>query len=207
MDLRVEPPYLVIKPDLSEEDYYRLAGEDDDWEYIDGRIVMHSPASRRHEEIFRLLLTLLSYYLGKKGGAVVLGSRYPMRLDPLWSPEPDLVVVRDERRRLMTKTRLEGPADLAVEIVSDADAHLVYKEKLPKYREAGIPEIWIVDPFRREVLADRPAEGGRTAETLGSGRLASTAVPGFWIDVGWLWLDDLPPPHACMERILGGAPA
>ncbi len=126
-----------------------------------------------------------------------------MRLDPRWSPEPDLVVVRDERRPAMGKQRLEGPADLPVEIVSEADSHLVYREKLPRYREAGVEEIWIVDPFRREITVDTAAAGGRESRIVSAGRLESAVVPGFWIDAGWLWRDDLPPPLECIEEILG----
>ena len=172
---------------------------------------MHSPASSRHERLFGFLLTILGYYLGKRGGGEVLGSRFPMRLDPAWSPEPDLLVVRDERRHLITKQRLECPADLVIEIVSEADSHLIYREKLPRYRDAGIPEIWIVDPARGEVIADRTAGPGRGQSVVKSGRLASTVISGFWIDVGWLWPTDregaaeLPPPHACLEEILGRA--
>ena len=201
--MTLEPPFLVIKSGLSEDDFYRLAGEDSDWEYIDGRIVMHSPASDRHEDLFRFLLTLFSYYLGRHEVGVVRGSRFPMRLDEKWSPEPDLLVVRQEHRGLIGRQRVEGPADLVVEIVSEADPHLIYREKLPRYQEARIPEIWIVDPFRREVLADREVGSKRTSTTLNSGRLASSVVPGFWIEVEWLWRPELPPPHACLEEILG----
>ena len=194
---------------MSEEDFYRLAGEDSDWEYIDGRIVMHSPASDRHEDLFCFLLTLFRYYLGRRQAGVVRGSRFPMRLDEKWSPEPDLLVVREEHRGLIARQRLEGPADLVVEIVSEADPHLIYREKLPRYRDAGIPEIWIVDPLRRLVIADRAAGPGREQSARKSGRLASAVLPGFWIDVGWLWHEgqegeaELPPPHTCLEEILG----
>jgi Uma2 family endonuclease len=209
MILELEPPFLVIKPDLGEADFYRLAGEDSDWEYIDGRVVMHSPASDRHEDLFRFLFVIVGYFLSKKGGGILRGSRFPMRLDPAWSPEPDLLVVRDERRHLITKQRLEGPADMVIEIASEADSHLIYREKLPRYRDAGIPEIWIIDPARGEVLADRAAGPGREQSAIKSGRLASAVLPGFWIDVGWLWHEgqegeaELPPPHTCLEEILG----
>ena len=207
MILELEPPFLVIKPDLSEEDFYRLASEDSNWEYLDGRVVMHSPASRVHENLFRFLFILLGYYLDRKGGGALLGSRYPMRLGPRWSPEPDLLVVRTERMNLMGKNRLEGPADLVVEIVSDADAHLVYREKLPRYREAAIPEIWIVDPFRGEVLVDRLVGEAAERTVLKAGRLESTVVPGFWIEVDWLWGETLPSTPVCLEAILaGGSP-
>jgi Uma2 family endonuclease len=153
--------------------------------------------------VFRLLFVLLGYYLSRRGGGILRGSRYPMRLDPSWSPEPDLLVVREERRTLMTRTRLEGPADLVVEIVSEADTHIVYREKLPRYREAGIPEIWIVDPLREHVLVDRVAAGSRESRTAKDGRIDSVIIPGFWIDAGWLFRPELPPPHACLDEILG----
>jgi hypothetical protein len=51
VELTLEPPFLVIKPFATEEEFYRLAGEDTDGEYLDGRIVMHSPASDRHEDL------------------------------------------------------------------------------------------------------------------------------------------------------------
>jgi Uma2 family endonuclease len=203
MQPTVEPPYLIVKPGLSEEDFYRLAGEDSDWEYLDGRIVMHSPASDRHENIFRFLLTLLSAHLDEKGGAVVRGSRYPMRLDPDWSPEPDILVVRDSRRHLMTSQRLEGPADMIVEIASESDPRLDLREKLPRYREAGIEEMWLVDPFKNELHAEVRTPTGYAVRTLAQGRLDSSVVPGFWIEVSWLWLAQLPPTLRCLREIMG----
>jgi Uma2 family endonuclease len=203
MELSIEPPYVIVKPGLTEDDFYRLAGEDSDWEYLDGRIVMHSPASDRHEDLFRFLITLLSDYLGEKGGAVVRGSRYPMRLDPAWSPEPDILVVRDSRRHLMTSQRLEGPADMVIEIASESDPRLDLREKLPRYREVGIDEIWLVDPFKKEVLAETKTPAGYAAEALAAGRLQSTVVAGFWIEVSWLWQDELPPTLRCLREIMG----
>jgi Uma2 family endonuclease len=202
MEIQIEPPYLIVKPGMSEDDFYRLADEDSDWEYLDGRIVMHSPASNRHEDLFRFLLTLFSAYLGEKGGAVVRGSRYPMRLDPDWSPEPDIMVVREHRRHLMTSRRLEGPADMVIEIVSESDPKLDYREKLPRYREAGIDEIWVVNPYDATVLVEVRQPGGYATRTLSSGRLASAVVPGFWIDVAWLWQEELPPTLRCLREIL-----
>lgn len=203
MHIDLEPPYLIIRPGFTEEEFYRLADEDSDWEYLDGRIVMHSPASYGHEDLFRFLLTLFSGYLDERGGGVVLGSRFPMRLDPQWSPEPDLLVVRDAHRHRITAKRLEGPADLVVEILSESDERLVLRDKLPRYREAGIEEIWLVDP-RRQVLS---VEARRDAEyetsTLTAGPLESAVVPGLRLAVEWLWQAPLPSSMACLRGILG----
>jgi Uma2 family endonuclease len=198
----LEPPYLVIKPVAGEEEFYAL-GEDSDWEYLDGRLVM-SPASIRHEQLFRFLLTLLTTYLEARGGAEVFGSRYPMRLDERWSPEPDLLVVRDERRHLLKDKYLDGPADLVIEIVSEADPRFEIREKLPRYRQAGIPEIWLIDPVQSTLLASRLDASGSYSETrLAAGRLESSVVPGFWLEVGWLWQERLPSTLNCLQQILG----
>jgi Uma2 family endonuclease len=200
MKVDLEPPYLLIKPG-SEEEFYAL-GEDSDWEYLDGRLVM-SPASDRHEDLFRFLITLFSAFLDERGGGVVRGSRYPMRLDERWSPEPDLFVVREERRHLLKPQRLEGPADLVIEIASEGDPKLDLREKLPRYEQAGIPEIWLVNRFGRSLLAKVKTSEGYETRSLSSGRLESRVVPGFWIEVDWLWGEDLPSTLSCLRQILG----
>ena len=202
MSVDLEPPYVLIKPGLGEDEFYALAGEDSDWEYLDGRLVM-SPASDRHEDLFRFLLTLLSVFLDERGGGVVRGSRYPMRLDQRWSPEPDLFVVRPEKLHLLKPQRLEGPADLVIEIASEGDPTFEVREKLPRYEAAGIPEIWVVNPFDQLILVKQKAATDYTLQTISSGRLDSQIVPGFWIDANWLWQEDLPSTMGCLRQILG----
>ncbi len=203
MQLDVAPPFLLVKPVSGERDYYDLADEDAPWELLDGRLVM-SPASDRHEDLFRFVLTLLSGWLDERGGAVVRGSRYPMRLDPRWSPEPDLMVVTDAHRERITAQRLEGPADLVIEIASDGDPLLDEREKLPRYRAAGIPEIWVVSSQTSSVRCDRlgPEASYRTERRSG-GLIESTVLPGFWIDVDWLWQEPLPSTVRCLRALLG----
>ena len=202
MQISVDPPYVVIKPGVSEEEFYRLSDEDSNWEYLDGRLVMYSPASERHENLFRFLSRLLSAFLDETQDGVVSGSRYPMRLDSKWSPEPDILVVRKSRQHLLSRQRLEGPADLVIEIASESDPGLDYREKLPRYRKAGIGEIWIVNPFRKELLVETRAETGYCPRTLSSGRLESVVIPGFHIEVSWLWQEDLPQTLQCLKGIL-----
>lgn len=203
MEITLDPPYLIIKPFASEDDFYREATEDTDWEYLDGRIVMHSPASDRHEDLFAFLLTLVRAFVDARGAGIVRGSRYPMRLDPRWSPEPDLLVVRNDRRHLLGRQRLEGPADFVIEIASDSDPGLDAREKLPRYRQAGIEEIWLVNPFERTVRVDTKHDESYASRVLEAGRLDATVLPGFWIEVAWLWCDDLPSTFACLQEILG----
>jgi len=200
MQVDLEPPFLLIKPG-TEEEFYRTTGEDCDWEYLDGRLVM-SPASDLHEDLFSFLMTLLRTFLDLRGDGVVRGSRYPMRLDGKWSPEPDLLVVRNERRRHLTPRRLEGPADFVIEIASEADPDFDLREKLPRYEAAGIEEIWLINPFTRTVLVKVRTAAGYSSTSASTGRLTSKVVPGFWIDVSWLWQENLPSTFTCLQQIL-----
>jgi Uma2 family endonuclease len=203
VDIELEPPYLIVKPFVSEEEFYREAGEDSDWEYLDGRLVIHSPASDRHEDLFSFLMVLLRGYLDLRRIGLVRGSRYPMRLDARWSPEPDLLVVRETRRHLLGQNRLEGPADFVIEIAADSDPGLDLREKLPRYREAGIDEIWLVNPFERTLRVETKRPAGYGSRTLAAGRLDSVVLPGFWIEVSWLWREELPSTLDCLREILG----
>lgn len=196
-----EPSRLLSQPEIPEDEYYAL-GEDSDWEYLDGRLVM-SPASELHEDLFRFLLTLFSFFLDERGGGSVRGSRYPMRLDGRWSPEPGLLVVIGERQQRMTRQRLEGPADLVVEIASDGDPAYDLREKLPRYEQAGITEIWLLFPAEKLFRVRRKTAPGYVTLEQSSGRFESLVVPGFWIDVSWLWRQPLPSTSACLREILG----
>jgi len=92
---------------------------------------------------------------------------------------------------------------MVIEIVSESDPGLDYREKLPRYREAGIEEIWIVDPFRSQVLVSHRGAAGYDERRVSSGHLESRVIPGFWIELTWLWLDELPASLECLRAILG----
>lgn len=202
MSLELEPPFVLVKPITDEAEFYALADEDSPWELLGGRLVT-SPASDRHEDLFSFLNALLRGWLDERGGGVVRGSRYPMRLDPRWSPEPDLLVVTDAHRDRITRQRLEGPADLVIEIASEGDPTFDEREKLPRYQQAGIPEIWLVSPPNGTVRVLRRQPGSDyTSVEATQGTLASEVLPGLRIQVDWLWQEPLPSAVACLRAML-----
>jgi Uma2 family endonuclease len=233
--LTVEPIRVIIqgmKKDsatpvalrVSEEEFYREQDEDSPYQYLGGELVIREPVSYLHEDLFGFLHAVLRITFEERGDAVVLGSRYPMRLDPKWSPEPDLMVVRQEHLHRIGPQRLEGPADLAIEIASPGDVRRALRLKLPRYREARIPEIWVVDPYARSVrvetleatettkireipelpeTSEAPGTTAYRSRVVTAGRLDSAVFPGFWIDVSWLWRQPRPASLACVRQILG----
>jgi Uma2 family endonuclease len=139
------------------EDVFYASGEDSSWQYLGGDLVMEPAASFRHEDLSAFLNLLLRGWLEERGGGVVVGSRFAMRLDPQWSPEPDVLVVLKERLHRLGRQRLEGPANLVIEVASGATPSaqaIDLRRKLPRYREAKVPEIWLIDPFAKSVRAE-----------------------------------------------------
>ena len=195
-----EPEYPLRRHGMTEEEFYAYADEDCPWQFLGGELVREP---EHHEELFAFLLTLLRLYLEERGGAEVRGSRYAMRLDPKWSPEPDVMVVRAENVHRIGPQRIEGPADLVIEVASPGDVRRALRLKLPRYLEARIPEIWVVDPYAQSVRVETFEGQAHHSRVVTAGRLDSAVFPGFWIDVSWLWRQPLPPTLACARQILG----
>jgi Uma2 family endonuclease len=220
---RLDTAHLEGNPDaplvihgVSEEEYYAL-GHGIHYQYLGGDLV-REPVGFLHDDINLFVACLLKEFVqAQGGGALVASSGVPMRLDPQWSPEPDIMVIREERRRFVSRQRLEGPADLAIEIASYSHPRIDLKLKLPRYRQARVPEIWIINPYAKSVRVEvlrpdgtdgpnRPKAGDGSGvyetRTLRSGRLTTAALPGFWIEVAWLWQQPLPSAFACLRQIL-----
>ena len=67
---------------VSEEEYEEFTDEDTKAELFDGTLIIHSPASIRHEDIFGFLYFLMRGYAEHKRLGKVLGSRATMHLGP-----------------------------------------------------------------------------------------------------------------------------
>src|SRR5437870_2184576 len=85
---------------------------------IDGVIYMASPDNTVANELNAWLCTLMNLYARQKDLGKVFVSRVAFRLDEKNSPEPDIGFIGKERLHLVKRGRVDGPPDLAVEIVS-----------------------------------------------------------------------------------------
>jgi len=195
---RVSPRYLLRHYDVTLEEYDHVIDEDFRCEFLDGVLIVHSPASMRHEEMTAFLITLLSNHAAARRLGRVYGSNAVMRLgnrrlcpDVCYLAGGSLVRIRDGV--------VVGPVDLAVEVISKSTRSYDLEEKRPAYREAAVPEIWFFDYERKQCEADF-LEGDRyTSLSLTTGRLASRVLPGLVIDVEWLWAEPLPNPLDCLR--------
>lgn len=96
-------------------------------------------------------------------GKAVVAVQSPLRLSEDSEPEPDLMVLKPPLERY--QDRLPTPEDVLL-LVEVADTSLEFDRevKLPLYAEAGIPEVWLVNPKENLLEAHRDPRGGRYRE-------------------------------------------
>jgi Uma2 family endonuclease len=132
------------------------------------------------------------------------GSRVAYRLSRHRSPEPDIAFVRKSREHLIEDGYVDGPPDLAVEIVSPDSKTRDYVTKREQYEQAGVKEYWIVDELQQRVTLLRLGRQGHYREVKAKqGILKSRVLKGFWLRPDWLWQKRLPLRIKVLKEILG----
>jgi Uma2 family endonuclease len=181
------------------DDFCYLVRDGQKADLIDGGIYMASPENTDANDLFVWLLSLLKLFVHRQKLGKVFGSRVAFRLDTQNSPEPDIAFVRKERLDLVHRGYVDGPPDLAVEIVSPESVDRDYDTKRRQYEEAGVPEYWIVDELDQKVTLLRLTAAGKYREVRPrKGELHSQVLPGFWLRAEWLWQD----PQPDLEEVL-----
>ena len=169
-------------------------------EWVDGEVIVFMPATARHGDLLSFLSTLLTAYVRFFGLGRLLTDSIEMHLGGR-GRVPDLCFVRADHLGRLGDARLEGPADLVVELVSADSVGRDRQEKMAEYAAAGVPEYWLVEarPGRRGVAFYRLVGGGYESIPLDAeGRLWSAVLDGFWLDPGWLEQDPLPDALDCL---------
>src|SRR5579859_666429 len=133
------------------EDFCALIEENQKADLINGVTYMASLENTEANELVGWLFTVLSIYTRKKRLGKVYVSRVALWLAEKSGPEPDIAFVRNEHLDRVERGHVNGPADLAVEVVSPDSIERDYYLKLELYQEYGIPEYWIIDEMDQSV--------------------------------------------------------
>ncbi|HEY7126827.1 MAG TPA: Uma2 family endonuclease [Ktedonobacterales bacterium] len=189
-----QPPNSSEPPaKLTYEQFLEWADEDTLAEWVDGAIVMTSPASLRHQDIINFLVGVLSTFTTVHSLGHIVDGPFQMKLERS-GREPDILYIAKAHLSRLKATYLDGPADLVVEVVSPESAGRDRGDKFYEYRQAGIPEYWLIDPTleQAEFYQLDKAKRYQLIAADADGIYRSKVLSGFWLRVGWLWQE--PPP-------------
>lgn len=189
-------------------EFLAWADEDVHAEWVNGQVIIHLPSTPSHQCILGFLNGLLSMFVSLFNLGTAYIAPMQMKATPEGSGrEPDILFVAREHLDRVLEDRPDGPVDLVVEIVSDDSVSRDLDDKFFEYQEAGVPEYWIIDPRPRRKRAwfYRLDERGhyQAAPIEPDWQYRSAVVPGFWINVNWLWTDELPDPLTTFAEIAG----
>jgi Uma2 family endonuclease len=189
------------------------ADEDTLAEWVDGEVVMTSPANARHQLVAFFLGRIIARFVELHRLGLVLPAPFQMHLPAVSSGrEPDvLFIATSHLGRLQPPerpTHVEGPADLVIEVISPESIERDRARKLDEYARGGVPEYRIVDPDQRRAdfyrLTGVPGTY-RAVTSDAQGVYHTSALPGFWLRVDWLWQDSLPDVDQVVEEIATAA--
>ncbi len=144
-------------------------------EIIDGvHVVSPSPATKHQRASIALSSALYQYFR-----AHPIGEVFPAPFDVLLSEydivEPDIVVVLDGQRHIVTDKNVQGTPAIVVEIVSPSTRRRDQGLKRRAYERTGVREYWLVDPDHASVTVwSRKCDATFQAAT--SKEAASTAT-------------------------------
>ena len=193
---------------MSFEEFLEWADEDTLAEWVNGKVIMSSPASMIHQEISSFLGDILKLFVQNRNMGKVIEAPFQMKLSNT-AREPDLLFVSENHLDRLKKTYLDGPADMAVEIISPESIGRDRGEKFYEYEQAGIPEYWLIDPEKKRAeFYVLNSEGSYDMIKSGSkGKFQSQILPDFWLKVEWLWMEPLPSALRIVAEIAGIDPA
>lgn len=203
----VDLPYTVHIQDVTEEMFDELVDEDTRAELLDGVMIVHSPASPRHDDVAGFTRSLMRCYAEEIELGKVFGPDSLVHLATCRKFAPDLFLFLEDHVPFpLPKKQFEGSPDLVGEVLSPSNGEDDMQRKRPAYRQARIPEIWLIDPEARTVTVDRLVRGRYQTQSVQEGKIESRVLKGFWLEAGWLWREPLPKVMTCLSQLLRGKP-
>ena len=150
-------------------------------ELVDGALLVYPPPGARHGHIQNAVANLLTAHVKAHGlGEVFVETGFVLRRDPDVVRAPDVSFLRAERipPSGIPDGYIDGPPDLAVEVVSPSDTLYDVDDKIAGLLAAGTRLAWVINPRRRTVAVHAP---GAPVHVLGEDDALDAAdiVPGF----------------------------
>ncbi len=164
--------------------FYEWITEDIKAEFINGEIIVQSPAKHRHTLVSMNLSTLLGSYVEEHNMGVVVSETALVTLtrnDYL----PDICFFGIEKTSNIGPDQMKYPApDLAVEVLSPSTEKTDRGTKFDDYAAHNVREYWLIDPDK-QILEQYVLRDGKyeLLFKVKSGELISEVVEGFTIPV------------------------
>ncbi|MBC8162204.1 MAG: Uma2 family endonuclease [Roseiflexaceae bacterium] len=182
-------------------------GSEEHAEWVDGEVIFFMPPLSLHQQLIVFLTKLISLYADLLDLGTLLVAPTEMRIRPDGNArEPDVLFLAKQHVSRLDTHRVNGPADLVIEIISKESVGRDRGDKFYEYQEGGVREYWIVDPRPGKERVDvyHLDQQARYVAVLpdANNRFHSLVLPGFWFQEEWLREQTIPEVLPTLARML-----
>lgn len=173
------------------EKFYADITPEHKWEFIQGQVVMHSPALNRHLLATKRLFNLMDSHVRVHSLGVVHIEK-AMTCFPRNDYEPDVMFFGTAKLGLITPDTLKFPIpDLIVEVLSPSTEARDRGIKHADYALHGVREYWIIDPVGETVELHRlEGDAYPAVPAQKDGVLSSQVIAGFEVPLRAIFDED-----------------
>lgn len=162
-------------------------------ELIDGEhFVTAQPVTRHQQVVFRIAFEIESYLRAHPGTGQVFGVPLDVVLSPHDVVAPDLILIADDQREILTEKNVQGAPALVIEVLSPSTRKRDTGIKRQLFDRAGVREYWIVDGKTNRIEVHRRNAAGKLELTgelkADAGDVLTTPLlPGLELPLGPLF--------------------
>lgn len=164
--------------------FYEDITPEQKWEFIQGEVIMHSPALNRHLAASQRILSILGAFVRVNNLGLVRHQK-AMTSFPRNDCEPDVMFLGTSKAALIDADTLRFPIpDLIIEVLSPSTEARDRGVKFQDYALHGVAEYWIVDAVAETLEAHRLAGNVYPpANRQSEGLVTSEVIPGLEVPV------------------------
>lgn len=177
---------MTTKTGLTYADYAAIPSDGKRHEIIDGEHFVNPVPNLYHQRVSRHLQLQLMNAIELKRLGVVINAPVDVQLSDHDIVQPDLVFVSNDRRWIMTPTRIRGIPDMVAEILSPSNSKHDTELKRELYQRCGIPEYWILFPDDHQLL-QLVLVDGVYRETICESQVVMSVPPRVTVDLLQVW--------------------
>ncbi len=136
---------------LGYQEYAQIPNDGQRHEIVGGQHIVNPAPYTYHQKLSGRIHFQLYSQIEQRELGEVYSAPTDLQLSEIDIVQPDLIVVLERHRKIITQAKIDGTPDLVVEILSPSTVHYDRKKKKDLYLRSGVPEYWIVDPDRHVV--------------------------------------------------------
>src|SRR4051794_38086138 len=136
---------------MTEKEFEAWCDEDTRAEWVNGEVILMSPASDGHDDLNVWLLALLRLLVENEELGLIRSNMHVRLPNRKTRRVPDVFFISRSRQSIVKPTVIDGAPDLAIEIVSPDSEARDWRDKYIDYEKSGVREYWVIDPNARRV--------------------------------------------------------